>query len=74
DICKLAVYWSCKEVVYKFHAQRKLSFKENIFIEPFTFSEQGECMAGLKLKGIQTRFKIKYRQFGNYIIAYTYEN
>jgi 4'-phosphopantetheinyl transferase len=74
DICKLAVYWTSKEVVYKSHAERKLSFKEDIYIEPFTFTSEGECMAGLKLKGSLVRFKIKYRHFGNYIIAYTYEN
>jgi 4'-phosphopantetheinyl transferase len=74
DTAKLAVYWTCKEVVYKFHAKRRLSFRENIFVEPFTFAAQGECMAELKLKGLQTRLKIKYRHFGNYIIAYSYEN
>jgi 4'-phosphopantetheinyl transferase len=74
NIAKLAVYWSCKEVAYKFHAERKLSFKKNIFIEPFIFAESGECKAELKLNGIHTRFKIKYRLFGNYIIAYAYEN
>jgi 4'-phosphopantetheinyl transferase len=74
DTCKLAVYWTCKEVVYKFHAERKLSFKEDILIEPFTFTPEGECMAGLKLNRGYIRFKIKYRHFGDYIIAYTYEN
>jgi phosphopantetheinyl transferase len=74
DISKLAVYWTCKEVIYKFHGERSLSFKEDIFIEPFTFKAKGECMAELQLKGVFTRFIIKYRHFGNYIIAYTYEN
>lgn len=74
DLCKLAVYWTCKEVVYKFHAERKLSFKENIFIEPFKLAEHGECRAQLKLNSAHSRFIIKYRHFGNYIIAYSYEN
>jgi 4'-phosphopantetheinyl transferase len=74
DTTKLAVYWTCKEAAYKYHAKRNLSFKENIFIEPFTFVPEGECKAELKLNGSRTRFKIRYRHFGNYIIAYTYEN
>ncbi|MFL5728121.1 MAG: 4'-phosphopantetheinyl transferase family protein [Cytophagaceae bacterium] len=74
DLKKMAVYWTCKEVVYKFHAERSLNFRKDIFIEPFSFDSQGECLALLKLKGLETRLKINYRHFGNYIIAYTYEN
>jgi 4'-phosphopantetheinyl transferase len=35
DLLKMCIYWCAKESLYKWYGKKNLSFKENIFIEPF---------------------------------------
>ncbi|WP_428655533.1 4'-phosphopantetheinyl transferase family protein [Runella sp.] len=35
ELSQLVTYWCAKEALYKLHGTRQLSFKEQIFIEPF---------------------------------------
>lgn len=35
DLFKMCVYWCAKESLYKWYGKKNLSFKENIYIEPF---------------------------------------
>lgn len=35
DLFKMCIYWCAKESLYKWYGKKNLSFKENIFIEPF---------------------------------------
>ena len=35
DLLKMCVYWCAKESLYKWYGKKNLSFKENIYIEPF---------------------------------------
>jgi 4'-phosphopantetheinyl transferase EntD len=35
DLFKLCIYWCAKESLYKWYGKKNLSFKENIYIEPF---------------------------------------
>lgn len=35
DLLKMCIYWCAKESLYKWYGKKNLSFKNNIFIEPF---------------------------------------
>ena len=35
DLLKMCIYWSAKESLYKWYGKKNLSFKENIYVEPF---------------------------------------
>jgi len=35
DLSKMCIYWCAKESLYKWYGKKNLSFKDNIFIEPF---------------------------------------
>lgn len=35
DLLKMCIYWCAKESIYKWFGKKNLSFKDNIFIEPF---------------------------------------
>lgn len=35
DLLKMCIYWCAKESLYKWFGKKNLSFKDNIFIEPF---------------------------------------
>jgi 4'-phosphopantetheinyl transferase len=70
DLTKLCIYWCCKEVIYKSHSNRKISFREDISIHSFLLKENGECSGQLKLSGSFLSFNIKYFLYDNYIIAY----
>lgn len=35
DLLKMCVYWCAKESLYKWYGKKNLSFKDNLFIEPF---------------------------------------
>jgi 4'-phosphopantetheinyl transferase len=70
NLTKLCIYWCCKEVIYKSHSNRKINFRKEIFITPFSLKENGECTGELKLSGSILSFSIKYFLYDNYIIAY----
>jgi len=35
DLLRMCIYWCAKESLYKWYGKKNLSFKENIYIEPF---------------------------------------
>lgn len=35
DLLKMCIYWCAKESLYKWYGKKNLSFKDNIYIEPF---------------------------------------
>lgn len=40
DIKRLCMYWSAKEALYKMYGKKKISFKEAIYIHPFSDEDQ----------------------------------
>ncbi|MFN7014668.1 MAG: 4'-phosphopantetheinyl transferase family protein, partial [Bacteroidia bacterium] len=57
---ELMLYWSAKEVIYKIYGKRKLEFKEDMFIKPFTMGHTGS-MKGLLLKnGAVSQYHLHY--------------
>ena len=53
DLFKMCVYWCAKESLYKWYGKKNLSFKDNIFVEPFNEKPtmiQGEIFIDGQLK------------------------
>ena len=53
NLFKMCVYWCAKESLYKWYGKKNLSFKENIYIEPFEekpITLQGEIFVDGALK------------------------
>ena len=71
DVEKLTVLWCAKEALYKMYADKKLSFRDNIFIGPFEMKNKGEMHGEIKINGKDTVYVIKYEKFSGYLMAYT---
>lgn len=53
DLFRMCIYWCAKESLYKWYGKKNLSFKDNIYIEPFTDQPktiQGEIFIDGQLK------------------------
>ena len=53
NLLRMCIYWCAKESLYKWYGKKNLSFKENIYIEPFDekpISLQGEIFIDGALK------------------------
>jgi 4'-phosphopantetheinyl transferase len=71
---QLTVCWCVKESLYKLYGKQELAFKENIFIEPFLFSEKGIIKSWIKNTAMNSRFTLQYEQLNSgsdpYMLAY----
>ena len=70
---QLHIYWCAKEVMYKIYGRKKLEFKENLKIVPYTDETEGRLKGQLLKGGEEMNFDIYYRQLGGYMIAWGYE-
>jgi 4'-phosphopantetheinyl transferase len=71
DLEKLCVSWCVKEVLYKIHSIRNISLKNNIYLHPFDFNNDGGfCSATLYWNGHNEDFKVRYFRLENYFIVY----
>ena len=44
DLNRLAVYWCAKEALYKLYGKRQLTFREHLYVDPFT--DQADHLTG----------------------------
>jgi 4'-phosphopantetheinyl transferase len=65
--------WSAKEALYKLYGRRKLDFRENIRLDPFSFKGQGQ-LHGAIIKGESSlQFRMRYETVGNYVMVWVVE-
>jgi phosphopantetheinyl transferase len=57
---KNCVYWCAKEVLYKLHGKRGISFIENLAIDPFTLSLVGELNASINTIEFTEKVTLRY--------------
>ncbi len=74
DIEKLTLLWCAKEALYKMYGDKKLSFRDNIFINLLAFNRVGEISGEIKFNEYQQIYKIHFEKFGDYIMAYSYQH
>lgn len=68
---RIHVYWCGKEALYKLYGKRKLDFRENLYIHPFSWSENGLTTGLIKKADYNKEFPLYFRKMDNYILAYT---
>ena len=69
---KLSIYWCAKEVLYKLHPRRQLSFRENLRIGPFDARESGQIRGRITADHRTRQYEIAYQRHGLLTIAYGY--
>lgn len=68
---QLYVCWCAKEAVYKLQGKKGVSFKDNIWVDPFSYqSEGGYITAHLKGPYQNVTYKVYYERFQEYMLGY----
>lgn len=70
ELATLCMYWCAKEAIYKLYGKKKISFKDSIYIQPFTKSQ---CLIQGILtddeEDLQVNSPIHIRWFEDYCLA-----
>lgn len=68
---QLYVCWCAKEAVYKLQGKKGVSFKDNIWVDPFSYqSEGGYITAHLKGPYQNVTYTVYYERFQEYMLGY----
>jgi len=68
---QLYVCWCAKEAVYKLQGKKGVSFKDNIWIDPFTYHpEGGQITAHLRGPYQQAIYTVCYERFEAFMLGY----
>lgn len=71
---QLTAYWCAKESLYKLYGQKELSFRENLIIEPFQYSEAGILKGWIKNAAVNKCYSLRYEKLScgkdDYMMAY----
>ena len=72
----LHIYWGAKECLYKAYGQKKLDFREHIFINPFEYDvTNGTCTGYVSKEERTFHFKLNYELIDEeYILVYALED
>lgn len=67
----LHTYWCAKEALFKLHFKRDLSFRENLYIEPFDVSEDIIIKGHINHDAKQKVFTLHQERIEDYMLVYT---
>ena len=70
DLHKLCLYWCAKEALYKIYAKKKISFKENMELEPFEVHSAGKVIGKIKLDQQQTSYPLQYYLNEDFLVVF----
>ena len=56
----LTLYWCVKESLYKFYGKKELTFKEHLFVEPFTMQKEGSVFGRILHPSMNKRLRLNY--------------
>ncbi len=66
----LTICWTVKEALFKIHGNLCYDFKTEIFINPFTYAENGELDCIIYNEGTPIHYKVYYHKINSHFIAY----
>lgn len=69
---ELTVIWCAKESLFKLFETQGLSFKQHIFVIPFTI-EEGSTVSWIDYKSQKKRYNIHFTEFDGFTCAYALE-
>ena len=64
--------WCAKEAVYKCYGQKEISFSDNIDLEQFPYTPEGNIQATLRNEAINAAFdyRVDYFRYEDYMVGY----
>ena len=71
DSTKLLVYWSAKEALYKIHGRRRISFNEQLEINPFELRKSGILEGKIIYDHLIESIELFFKVADNYVMVYT---
>ncbi len=57
---QLTIYWCVKESLYKLYGKKELTFKANLIVGPFTYSEKGTVKGWIKKESLNKSHTLNY--------------
>ncbi|MBC8047899.1 MAG: 4'-phosphopantetheinyl transferase superfamily protein [Fimbriimonadaceae bacterium] len=66
---QLIVYWAAKEVIYKIYGKRKLEFKDDMYIKPFSLHGKGTIDGVLMKHGAVLSYNLNYYQNDDFTLV-----
>lgn len=69
DVHKICIYWCAKECLFKILGKKKISFKENLFIEPFGLKDEF-LNATIEVEDQIHYFQLQHLIIKNYQLVY----
>lgn len=67
----LCLAWSAKEALYKMYGEMGLSFRNNMYLEPFEPRNNGEIRARVSVNGENNWHLLAYRQVDGFFICFS---
>ncbi len=71
NLTKLMVYWSAKEALYKIHGRRRISFNEQLEINPFELRKSGILEGKIIYDRVIESIELFFKVADDYVIVYT---
>ena len=73
DLELLSILWSAKEVLYKIHGRKKLTFRQHLFIQPFEKKNDGIIDCSIVFdKGRFQNYKLKFYKINNHFVVFNH--
>lgn len=70
---QVSACWCAKEAVYKCYGQKEVSFRDHIFLQPFSYKTEGRMNIRLSKNHILNYYEGWYFSFNGYMIGYVME-
>jgi 4'-phosphopantetheinyl transferase len=67
---QLTTFWCAKETLYKYYGKKKISFRGDIYIEPFLQQNSGMLKGHILTKNISVSIPLCYEKRGEYMLVY----
>ena len=71
DPLYLCSAWAAKEVLFKIHGRKSLSFKNNLSLSPYKLQHEGQIDGHIKLDMGVKNYLLQYFQLDGYIVCYS---
>jgi len=62
--------WCGKEALYKYYGRKNLAFKENLFLYPFTWNEEGTTQGHIERNEYFKQLNINWKVIEDYLLAW----
>lgn len=72
-IFQLYLYWSAKETLYKIYGKKKLSFIENLRIQPLRNRDEKRFTGEIVNHNFYQKYTLHYLTFNNYLVVWCCE-